>query len=154
MLWGLDDPVPEPLYAFVLPGRRRSAGSIDWHEFDESLAIYEESERRAHVAGTNLGWRTVLDRHLGDGKDGLGFFKTLSIALGYAARSAEPADEIVGAMHAIVSVHPDLTNERRDHHTAAWLRTELMRLRAKDAGRCVRSAAIRRRLLPSLSFDQ
>ncbi len=153
LLWGCDDPVPRDLHGFVLDGRRRFLSSINWHEYDEQLAIYEESERRAHLAGAGLGWRAVLERHLGDGEDGLGFFKALSIALGYAARSAEPEAEIIGAMHEIVAAHGDLTDERRARHTQHWLRNELRRLRAKDAGRAARSAAIRRRLLPALSFD-
>ena len=134
-LWGLDDPAPEALWAFVLPGRRQCATDIDWREFDAPLAKVVESERRAHLAGAELGWRAVLDRHLGDGDGRLGFFRSLSIALGYAARSSESADEIVSAVHAIVSAHPDLTAERADQYTAARLRQDLLRLRAKDAAR-------------------
>jgi hypothetical protein len=135
LLFGLDDPVPPHLHAFVLPGRRQRVNSIDWSEFSAPLADILERERRAHVAGADLGWRAVLERHLGDGEGRLGFFKPLSIALGYAARSGEPADEIAGAMHAMVSAHPDLTAERAGQYTAQWLRRELMRLRAKDAAR-------------------
>jgi hypothetical protein len=109
--------------------------SIDWNEFSAPLADVVDRERRAHVAGAELGWRAVLERHLGDSAGRLGFFKPLSIALGYAARSAESADEIAGAMHAIISVHPDLTAERAGQYTTQWLRRELMRLRAKDAAR-------------------
>ena len=134
-LWGLDDPVPKSLWAFVLPGRRQRATDIDWNEFDAPLAKVVESERRAHVAGAELGWRAVLARYLGDSEGRLGFFKPLSIALGYAARSSESADEIAGAMHAIVSAHPDLTAEREGQYTVRWLRRELIRLRAKDAAR-------------------
>ena len=152
-LWGLDDPVPQHLWAFVLPGRRQRVTEIDWNEFNAPLAKVVESERRAHVAGAELGWRAVLARCLGDGDGRLGFFKPLSIALGYAARSGESADEIAGAMHAIVSAHPDLNPERADHYTQLWLRTELMRLRAKDAARAARSDAIRHRLLPTMSFN-
>ena len=135
LLFGLDDPVPPHLHAFVLPGRRQRVSSIDWREFSAPLADIAERERSAHVAGADLGWRAVLERHLGDGGGRLGFFKPLSIALGYAARSGESADEIAGAMHAIVSAHPDLTAERAGQYTPQWLRRELMRLRAKDAAR-------------------
>ena len=152
LLFGLNDPVPPHLHAFVLPGRRPRATSIDWNEFSAPLAAYTASERRAHVAGGELGWRAVLARYLGDGEDRLGFFKPLSIALGYAARSGESADEIAGAMHAIVNAHPDLTSERKGQYTPQWLRTELNRLRSKDAAREARSAAILRRLLPTMSF--
>ena len=38
-------------------------------------------------------------------------------------------------MHAIVSAHPDLNAERAGQYTVAWLRRELLRLRAKDAAR-------------------
>ena len=145
-------PVPPHLHAFVLPGRRLRATSIDWNEFSAPLAAYTASEPRAHVAGGELGWRAVLASYLGDGEDRLGFFKPLSIALGYAARSGEFADEIAGAMHAIVSAHPDLTSERKGQYTPQWLRTELNRLRSKDAAREARSAAILRRLLPTMSF--
>jgi hypothetical protein len=134
-LWGLDDPVPESLWAFVLPGRRQRATDIDWHEFDAPLAKVVESERRAHVAGAEFGWRAVLSRYLGDGDGRLGFFKPLSIALGYAARSGESADAISDAVYTIVSAHPDLTAERAGQYTVQWLRRELMRLRAKDAAR-------------------
>ena len=134
-LWGLDDPVPQSLWAFVLPGQRQRVTAIDWNEFSAPLAACVESERWAHVAGAELGWRAVLARYLGDGGGRLGFFKPLSIALGYAARSGESADEIAGAMHAIVSAHPDLTPERAGQYTVQWLRRELMRLRAKDAAR-------------------
>ena len=153
-LWGLDDPVPQHLWAFVLPGRRQRVTDIDWNEFDAPLAKVVESERRAHVAGAELGWRAVLDRCLGDSGGRLGFFKPLSIALGYAARSGEFADEIAGAMHTVVATHPDLNAERADHYTQLWLRTELIRLRAKDAARAARSDAIRHRLLPTMSFVQ
>jgi hypothetical protein len=135
LLWGLDDPVPSHLHAFVLPGRRQRVTSIDWNEFNAPLAAVVEHERRAHVAGAELGWLAVLDRYLGDGKGRLGFFKPLSIALGYASRSGESADEIAGVMHAIVTAHPDLTAERAGQYTVQWLRNELNRLRAKDAAR-------------------
>ena len=128
--------------------------SIDWNEFDAPLAKVVESERRARVAGAELGWRAVLDRCLGDGDGRLGFFKPLSIALGYAARSGEAADEVAAAMHRVVVAHPDLNAERADHYTQLWLRTELMRLRARDAARATRSDEIRRRLLPTVSFDR
>jgi hypothetical protein len=155
LLFGLDDPVPSHLHAFVLPGQRQRVTSIDWSEFSAPLAAMVKEERRAHVVGAELGWRVVLDRHLGDGEGRLGFFRPLSIALGYAARSGDPADEITGAMHAIVSAHPDLTAERAGQYTAQWLRRELMRLRAKDAAReasvDARIRAVRARL-PKMGF--
>ena len=135
LLFGLDDPVPPHLHAFVLPGRRQRVKAIDWREFDATLAVSVESERRARVAGDELGWRAVLERHLGEGAGRLGFYKPLSIALGYAARSGESADEIAGVMYAIVTAHPHLTAERAGQYTAQWLRRELMRLRSKDAAR-------------------
>jgi hypothetical protein len=134
-LWGLDDPVPQALWAFVLPGQRQRVTAINWHEFDAPLAVSLESERRAHVAGAELGWRALLDRYLGDGAGQLGFYRPLSFSLGYAARSGESADEIAGAMHAIVSAHPDLNADRAGQYTAQWLRRELLRMRAKDAAR-------------------
>lgn len=154
LLFGLNDPVPRSLHAFVLPGRSLRATAIDWNEFSAPLAAGVESERRAHVAGAELGWRAVLGRYLGDGEGQLGFFRPLSIALGYAARSAEFDDEITGAMHMVVAAHPDFNAERADHYTQQWLRTELTRLRAKDAARAARSDAIRHRLLPTMSFVQ
>ena len=81
-------------------------------------------------------------------RGGLAFFQPLSIALGYAARSDEDADGIVGAMHAIVGVHPDLNPERAGQYTAHWLRNELNRLRAKDLSRDARIADFLRRVLP------
>ncbi len=153
VFWGLDDPVPEDWRAFVLPGRRRTA-DVPWGEFEAVLEVYERHERQAHVEGAAGGWRAVLERYLGDGDGRLGFFKTASIALGYAARSGEPADEVAAGMHEIISVHPDLNADRAGQYTTVWLRRELLRLRAKDASRGARSAAIRRRLLPALSFDQ
>jgi hypothetical protein len=153
LLFGLDDPVPPHLHAFVLPGRRQRVTAIDWNEFSAPLAAFVASERRARVAGSQLGWRAVLARYLGDGEGQLGFFNPLSIALGYAARSGEPVDEIAGAMHTIVVAHPDCKGDRLGRYTAQWLRSELVRLRAKDATRDARSAAIRRRLLPTMSFD-
>jgi hypothetical protein len=155
LLFGLDDPVPPHLHAFVLPGQRQRVKAIDWHEFDAPLAVSVESERRARVAGSELGWRAVLERHLGDGAGRLGFFKPLSIALGYAARSAESADEIVGVMHAIVSAHPDLSADRAGQYTPHWLRCGLLRLRAKDAAReaslDARISAVRTRF-PRMEF--
>jgi hypothetical protein len=154
LLFGLDDPVPPFLHAFVLPGWRQRVTSIDWNEFSAPLADVVGSERRARIVGTELGWRVVLARYLGDGGGRLGFFKPLSIALGYAARSGESADEIVSDMHAIVAAHPDLNAERAGQYTPQWLRRELLRLRAKDASRAARSDAIRHRLLPTMSFDR
>jgi hypothetical protein len=134
---GLADPVPEHLRVFVLPGLQRAvcAGDIDWDEFEPRLAVREATERRAHCVGVGQGWRSVLERYLGDGDDRLGFFEPLSIALGYAARSVESANEIAGAMYAIVAAHPDLTAERAGQYTQHWLRRGLLRLRAKDAAR-------------------
>ena len=155
LLFGLDDPVPQSLWAFVLPGQRQRVTAIDWREFSAPLAAAVESGRRAHIAGSELGWRAVLARYLGDGEGELGFFKPLSIALGYAARSGESADEIAGAMHAIVSTHPDLNSDRAGQYTAQWLRRELLRMRAKDAARAAdidtRIDAIRGRF-PGLGF--
>jgi hypothetical protein len=90
LLYGLDDPVPQSLWAFALPGRRQRVTAIDWNEFSAPLAVTAESERRARVAGAELGWRAVLARYLGDGGGRLGFFKPLSIALGYAAARPRP----------------------------------------------------------------
>jgi hypothetical protein len=155
VLIGLDDPVPPHLHAFVLPGRRQRVTSIDWNEFSARLAASMAHERRARLAGAELGWRAVLARYLGDGEGKLGFFKPLSIALGYAARSGESADEIAGAMYAIVAVHPDLTAERAGQYTAQWLRRELLRLRSKDAmreaGIDARVSAVRTRF-PRMEF--
>jgi hypothetical protein len=155
LLIGLDDPVPPHLHAFVLPGRCQRATSIDWNEFSAPLAAYTASERRAHVAGAELGWRAILERHLGDGAGRLGFYKPLSIALGYAARSSESADEIAGVMYAIVTAHPHLTAERAGQYTAQWLRGELMRFRSKDAAReasiDARVSAVRARF-PRMEF--
>ena len=152
IFWGLDDPIAEDWRAFVLPGRRRTADP-PWGEFSAVLKEYEQHERQAHVEGAAVGWRAVLERYLGDGEGRLGFFKTASIALGYAARSGEPADEVTAGMHEVISVHPDLNADRAGQYTTVWLHRELLRLRAKDAGRTARSVAIRRRLLPGLSFD-
>jgi hypothetical protein len=154
---GLTDPVPEHLRVFVLPGLQRAvrAGDIDWSEFEPQIAVREATERRAHSIGVGQGWRSVLERYLGDGEGRLGFFKPLSIALGYAARSSEPADEIVGAMHEIVSAQPDLNPEREGQYTPRWLRNELNRLRANDAAReasiDARISAVRARF-PKMEF--
>jgi hypothetical protein len=155
LLFGLDDPVPGHLHAFALPGWRRRVTSIDWNEFNARLAGVMECERRAHVAGAELGWRAVLARYLGDSEGRLGFFKPLSIALGHAARSGESADEVIGAMHAVVAAHPDLNADREGQYTAVWLRRELMRLRAKDEAReasiDARIGAVRARF-PKMEF--
>jgi hypothetical protein len=134
-LVGVADPVPESLRVFVLPGFQRCVRDIDWHEFDGALAVREGHEQCARLAGAELGWRAVLARYLGDGDGRLGFFQPLSVALGYAARSAESADEIVGAVHEIVIAHPDCNADRRGQYTQLWLRRELSRLRSKDAAR-------------------
>jgi hypothetical protein len=138
---GLADPVPEHLRVFVLPGLQRGVdvGDIEWSEFEPQLAAREATEQRAHGIGVAQGWRSVLERYLGDGEGRLGFYRPLSIALGYAARSVEPADGVVGAMHAIVSAHPDLNAERAGQYTGAWLLRELNRMRAKDAARALTS---------------
>jgi hypothetical protein len=132
---GLPDPVPEHLRVFVLPGLQRVARDIDWEEHEPRLAAREATERRAHGVAACQGWRALLDRYLGDGEGRLGFFDPLSMALGHAARSGEDADGIVSAMHAIVSGHRDLNPERAGQYTPHWLRSELNRMRAKDAAR-------------------
>jgi hypothetical protein len=132
---GLADPVPEHLRVFVLPGLQRAARDIDWDEFEPQLAVRQAAERRAHSVGADQGWRAVLEHHLGDGEGRLGFYAPLSMALGYAARSGEDADGIVSVMHAIVSGHRDLNLERAGQYTPHWLRSELNRMRAKDAAR-------------------
>ena len=124
LLYGLDDPVPQSLWAFVLPGRRQCATSIDWNEFDAPLAVHKETERQAHVVGAERGWRAVLERHLGDGQGRLGFFKALTLSLGYAARSSEPADEIASEMYAAVVAHPDYAG-RAGQYSQTWLHSGL-----------------------------
>jgi hypothetical protein len=111
VFWGLDDPVPEEMRAFVLPGWRRTA-DVAWNEFSAVLKAYERHERQAHAEGATGGWRSVIAYRLGDGEGKLGFFRTTSIALGYAARSGEPATEVAAEMHKIIVAHPDLTAER------------------------------------------
>jgi hypothetical protein len=138
VFWGLDDPVPEEMHAFVLPGWRRTA-DVAWDEFSAVLKAYERHERQAHAEGAAGGWRAIMASRLGDGEGKLGFFKTTSIAL-YAARSGEPADEVADEMHEIIAAHPDLTAEREGQYTATWLLRELLRLRAKDAARRERRA--------------
>jgi hypothetical protein len=108
---------------------------VKWSEYAPALKVYAQHESEAHVEGRNGGWRAVLDRYLGDGPGRLGFFKAASIALGYAARSDEPADEVAGAMHAIIIARPDLTPDREGQYTAPWLSRELMRMRARDEAR-------------------
>ena len=108
---------------------------VAWNEFSAVLKAYERHERQAHAEGATGGWRSVMTRRLGDGEGKLGFFKTTSIALGYAARSGEPADEVAAEMHAIIAAHPDLTADREGQYTMTWLVRELLRLRAKDHAR-------------------
>ena len=122
----------------MLPGLKRTVREIDWNEFEPQLAMREATERRAHNVGSGQDWRSSSTNSSAMAMAGLASFEPLSIALGYAARSDEPADEIVGAMHAIVSAHPDLNSERAGQYTAPWLRRELLRLRAKDASRDAR----------------
>jgi hypothetical protein len=151
---GLADPVPEDLRVFVLPGLQRLVRNVDWHRYAPQLAVRRTTERHAHLIGSQRGWRAALACCLGDGKGKLGFFESLSIAMGFAARSDEPVDEVIGAMHAIVTAHPDLNTERRGRYTLQWLHREITRLRAKDASREAQSDAIRRRLFPTMSFDR
>ena len=155
-LIGVADPVPEDLRVFVLPGSQRYVRGIDWNEFEPQLAVRVATEHAARV-DRRCEWLARCSRSVISvttrAKTNLVFSTPLSIALGYAARSAEPADEIVGAMHAIVSAHADLTNERRDRYTQPWLRRELLRLRAKDAARDARSDAMRKRLFPAMRLD-
>jgi hypothetical protein len=150
---GLADPVPEHLRAFPLRGLQRVARDIDWEEYEPGLAAREATERRAHHIGAIQGWRTLLDRYLGDGEGRLGFFEPLSIALGHAARSGEGADGIVSAMHAIVCGHRDLTSERAGQYTPHWLRTELNRMRAKDTRRAALTTEKLGRILPTMDFS-
>ena len=101
--------MPEHLRVFVSAGLQRLARAceIDWNEYEPQLAAREATERRARERRRVSGLaRAVSISYLGDGEGQLGFFEPLSVALGHAARSSEPADEIVSAMHAIVSAHP------------------------------------------------
>ena len=105
-------------------------------EFEERLAAREATERRAHSVGVGEGWRSVLERYLGDGEGRLGFFKTLSIALGHAARTDEPIEEIVSVTHAIIVAHPDFNAERAGQYTSQKLHAERRRFAPKM--RCAR----------------
>jgi hypothetical protein len=138
-LWGLDDPVPQSLWAFVLPGQCRRVSAIDWNDFEPQRVVREATERRADSVCAGLGWRAVLANFLGDSEGQLGFFVPLSMALGHAARSGEDADAIVNVMHTIIGGHRDLNPERAGHYTLHWLRAELNRMRAKDAARALTS---------------
>ena len=152
---GLPDPVPEHLRVFVLPGLQRLArvSEIDWIEYEPQLAAREATERCARSVGVGSGWRAVLDNLLGDGEGKLGFYDVLSRALGRAARSNEPADGIVSAMHAIVGSHRDLNPERAGQYTQHWLRAELNRMRSKDAQRGALTAEKLGRILPTMDFS-
>jgi hypothetical protein len=146
----MPDPVPEPLRVFVLDGFKHTIDDINWGEFEGPLLAREATERRARAVAADLGWAEVLKRHLGniDGKDRLGFFTPLSIALGRASLSNAPIEEVVGVLRAAVERHPDYST-RRGQYSEDWLRREYRRFRAKDARRDMRIAEIRGQLIQS-----
>jgi hypothetical protein len=144
---GLADPVPEDWRVFRLPGFRPYATNINWNEFEPDLTAYKSTERRAHVVGGAEGWRGVLERYLGDGPGQLRFFAAASIAMGFAARSNEPVEEVAAAMNSIIVAHPDCDGERRVRWATYRLRNEIQHLRDVDSKRMARTNEIRRRLV-------
>ena len=121
---------------FVLPGLQRAPCEIDWDEFEPQLAVREETERRAHSAALHVraGVRFSIVISV-TAKVGLASSSRLIDGARLCRSLRRAADAIVGAMHTIVSAHPDLTAERAGQYTVQWLRRELIRLRAKDAAR-------------------
>jgi hypothetical protein len=145
VLKGLVDPVPAPRRVFVLPGFMPYAHDVDWLEFEEPLAVREATEKRMRAAGAQHGWRGILAEGLG-GMPGM-FFAPISSAMGRGLAEGVPIDELAGAMHAVISNHPDCDADRRHRYSEARLRQDLKRLAARDA-RCVAQIdEIRRRLV-------
>jgi hypothetical protein len=142
VLRGLVDPVPPSSRVFVLPGFMPCARDVDWLEFEPQLAVREATEQRMRAAGAQYG---ILAEGLG-GMPGM-FFGPISSAMGRGLAEGIPIDELAGAMHAVISNHPDCDADRRHRYSEARLRQDLKRLAARDA-RCVAQIdEIRRRLV-------
>jgi hypothetical protein len=142
---GLVDPLGARPRVFVLPGLMPCAHDVDWLEFEEPLAAREATEQRMRAAGARHGWRGILAEGLG-GMPGM-FFAPISSAMGRGLAEGVPIDELAGAMHAVISNHPDCDADRRHRYSEARLRQDLKRLAARGARCMARTDEIRRRLV-------
>ena len=129
----------------MLPGYTPYAHDIDWLEFEEALAVREATEQRMRAAGAERGWRGILAEGLGS-MPGM-FFGPISSAMGRGLAEGVPIDELAGAMHAVISNHPDCDADRRRRYSEAHLRQDLKRLAARDARCMAQIDEIRRRLV-------
>ena len=97
------------------------------------------------AAGAERGWRGILAEGLGS-MPGM-FFGPISSAMGRGLAEGIPIDELAGAMHAVISNHPDCDADRRHRYSEARLRQDLKRLAARDARCMAQIDEIRRRLV-------
>ena len=142
---GLVDPLGALPRVFVLPGHAPYAHDVDWLEFEEPLAVREATEQRMRAAGAERGWRGILAEGLGS-MPGM-FFGPISSAMGRGLAEGVPIDELAGAMHVVISNHPDCDADRRRRYLETRLRQDLKRLAARGDRRRARTDEIRRRLV-------
>ena len=142
---GLIDPFLRAPRVFTLPGFKSHVTDLDWDEFAEPLAAREATEQRMRAAGAQHGWRGILAEGLGS-MPGM-FFGPISSAMGRGLAEGIPIDELAGAMHAVISNHPDCDADRRHRYSETRLRQDLKRLAARDARCMAQIDEIRRRLV-------
>lgn len=122
---GMDDPVPEALRAFVVPGK---AGRVNLvaNRYDTISATIE---RKVNAAATASGdnWRKLLEATLGGPNS---FFEPLSKALGLAAHSADSEADIVAFTSQLLAQRADLGRQSQYNHQ--WITSTLRRFRSKD----------------------
>ena len=141
--------MPPPHRVFVLPGFMPCAHDVDWLEFEPQLAVREATEQRMRAAGAEHGWRGILAEGLGP-MPGM-FFGPISSAMGRGLAEGIPIDELAGAMHAVISNHPDCDADRRHRYSEARLRQDLKSLATRGARCMAHTDEIRRRLVAPIA---
>lgn len=141
ILVGVADPVPEKLHAFILDGRQ--CDGIDVDEYQPELRRHEAAIREYVAMGEQQGWRAVLDATLG--VDPYGYFDSLTLALGIAARGSDTIDDIADYCVELVGQRAD--PDRIESYDRDWVAEAVENFRTSDNDAQQRAAEIYARLL-------
>ena len=127
---GMPDPVPEELYAAILPGlfgdrvdlvADRFVHHIDQPPPVNGTVVYDGS--------SSSDWRVYLRQTVGGPQS---FFTPLTSGLSRAAASEATEAEIVAVTVALVVERTTTDPGRRKHYSAEWVRKTLQRFRRAD----------------------
>ena len=127
---GLLDPVPEELYAVILPGLFGDSVDLVAGRFVQHID-QPTPVNRTTVYGGNFSsdWRVYLRQTVGGSQS---FFTPLTAGLSRAAASEASESEIVAFTVALVAERTATDTDRRKHYSAEWIRKTAQRFRCAD----------------------